>query len=84
MTYRAPELFSVEPGQEITEKIDVWVRMALSTSKAISLFQSLGCLLYGLLFFRSPFDHVHARGDSVALAVAGADRSTVKAPDDNP
>lgn len=32
-------------------------------------FQSLGCLLYALCFFSSPFDEVHERGDSIALAV---------------
>lgn len=34
--------------------------------------QSLGCLLYALCFLKSPFEAVHERGDSVALAVAGA------------
>ena len=32
--------------------------------------QSLGCLLYALCFFRSPYDEVYERGDSVALAVS--------------
>lgn len=32
--------------------------------------QSLGCLLYALYFFKSPFDDVFERGDSVALASA--------------
>ena len=31
-------------------------------------FQSLGCLLYALCFYKSPFDIVYERGDSVALA----------------
>ena len=39
--------------------------------------QSLGCVLYALCFFRSPFDIVHVRGDSVALAIAGASRATI-------
>lgn len=33
------------------------------------MFQSLGCLLYALCYFKSPFDAVYERGDSVALAV---------------
>ncbi|XP_018652062.1 serine/threonine kinase [Schistosoma mansoni] len=33
---------------------------------------SLGCLLYALIFFKSPMDFVHARGDSVALAACSA------------
>ena len=31
--------------------------------------QSLGCLLYAICFFKSPYDSVFERGDSVALAV---------------
>jgi len=31
--------------------------------------QSLGCTLYALCFYESPFDAVYQRGDSVALAV---------------
>ena len=32
-------------------------------------FQSLGCLLYAMMYFHSPYDAVYERGDSVALAV---------------
>ena len=31
--------------------------------------QSLGCLLHAICFFKSPYDAVFERGDSVALAV---------------
>jgi len=31
--------------------------------------QSLGCLLYAMCFYHSPYDEVYSRGDSVALAV---------------
>lgn len=32
-------------------------------------FQSLGCTLYAMCYFVSPFELAHQRGDSVALAV---------------
>lgn len=64
MTYRPPELFVVTAGATITEKTDIW---------------SLGCLLYALMFYKSPFDAVYERGDSVALAVQNR---TVVFPDD--
>jgi serine/threonine kinase 16 len=37
-----------------------------------------------LCFFRSPFDMVYVRGDSVPLAVVAASRQTVIVPADNP
>ena len=39
--YRAPEQIDLYSGLPITEKVDVF---------------ALGCLIYTLLFFRSPFD----------------------------
>ena len=33
------------------------------------VFQSLGCLLYALCFYKSPFDYTYEKGDSVPLAV---------------
>jgi serine/threonine protein kinase len=50
--------------------------MQLCSEKSLTsppVFQSLGCLLYALCYFKSPFDCVFERGDSVALAVQSAE-----------
>ncbi|KAK4878150.1 hypothetical protein RN001_010656 [Aquatica leii] len=54
MPYRAPELFNVKSFCVVDERTDIW---------------SLGCVFYAMCYFKSPFDAVYERGDSVALAV---------------
>lgn len=66
MPYRAPELFNVESYCMVDERTDIW---------------SLGCILYALCYFKSPFDAVYERGDSVALAVMSAN---IAFPEDAP
>jgi serine/threonine kinase 16 len=65
MPYRPPELFQVNSKCDIDERTDVW---------------SLGCLLFAICFYKSPFDCVYERGDSVALAVQS---NSVKIPKDS-
>ncbi|KAK6746050.1 hypothetical protein RB195_012271 [Necator americanus] len=59
MPYRAPELFDCHIGTVITEAADLW---------------SLGCCLYALCYFVSPFDLVYEKGNSVALAAQSPEK----------
>ncbi|XP_030436454.1 serine/threonine-protein kinase 16 isoform X2 [Gopherus evgoodei] len=54
ISYRAPELFTVERDCVIDERTDIW---------------SLGCVLYCMMFGEGPYDLIFQKGDSVALAV---------------
>ncbi|KAJ2779643.1 Serine/threonine-protein kinase env7 [Coemansia javaensis] len=58
MPYRAPELFDVQRGAEIDERVDVW---------------SLGCLLFALAYGHTPFEGpAMGPGASIALAAVNA------------
>ena len=61
MTYRPPELFQVPSECDIDERTDVWVKNYVFSVffywvLICLLFQSLGCLLYAMCFFKSPYD----------------------------
>lgn len=55
MPFRAPELFDVKTGQDLTEAVDIW---------------SLGCTLFAMAFGTSPFETAQQseHGGSVAMA----------------
>lgn len=55
--YRAPELWNVETGSTVDERVDVW---------------SLGCIAYGLAFLEGPFDRVEMQGGSFGMAISSA------------
>ncbi|CAJ0943005.1 unnamed protein product, partial [Mesorhabditis belari] len=67
MAYRGPELFNCEIGTVFGTQVDIW---------------SLGCCLYALCYFVSPFDIAHEKGNSVALAVQSP--HTISYPGDAP
>lgn len=66
IAYRPPELFCVQSYCTIDERTDIW---------------SLGCVLYAMCYFKSPFDAAYEKGDSVALAVMSGN---VTYPPDSP
>jgi len=64
-TFRPPELFDVKTGISLDERVDIW---------------GLGCILYSIAFYKSPFD-CELDGGSIALAVAAG---RVEYPEENP
>ncbi|KAF8121736.1 other/NAK protein kinase [Boletus edulis] len=59
MAYRAPELFDVNTGITLDEKVDIW---------------SLGCTLFAMAYSHSPFENTQTteQGGSIAMAVLNA------------
>lgn len=55
------------PGMHPQPK-SIFTGKVIMSSLCYFLFQSLGCVLYAMCYFKSPFDAVYERGDSVALA----------------
>ncbi|KAL9542062.1 hypothetical protein MBANPS3_008794 [Mucor bainieri] len=53
--YRAPELYDVQTGSTLDEKVDIW---------------SLGCTIYAAAYGQNPFEaSVNEMGGSIALAI---------------
>ncbi|NWH20759.1 STK16 kinase, partial [Grus americana] len=77
ISYRAPELFTVPSQCIIDERTDIWVRICpppapdppLRGCPDPAVLQSLGCVLYCMMFGEGPYDAIFQKGDSVALAV---------------
>ncbi|NXS63264.1 STK16 kinase, partial [Brachypteracias leptosomus] len=79
ISYRAPELFTVPSQCVIDERTDIWVRIHPSAPGTPqtppggcpdpAVLQSLGCMLYCMMFGEGPYDAIFQKGDSVALAV---------------
>ncbi|NXS40698.1 STK16 kinase, partial [Balaeniceps rex] len=79
ISYRAPELFTVPSQCVIDERTDIWVRIRPPGPPAPgpppwgcpdpTTLQSLGCVLYCMMFGEGPYDAIFQKGDSVALAV---------------
>ena len=53
----------------------------VANDSIFSFWQSLGCTLYAMCFYESPFDKVHQRGDSIALAAMAC---KIDIPNNNP
>jgi serine/threonine kinase 16 len=79
MAYRAPELFDVKTGTTLDEKVDIWVCGLVPWFGGSSLtdsvtMQSLGCVLFALVYLHSPFENTQTteQGGSIAMAVLNA------------
>ena len=60
----------------IDERTDIWVRICPPAPIPLpwgcpdpAALQSLGCVLYCMMFGEGPYDAIFQKGDSVALAV---------------
>ena len=79
LAYRAPEMVDLYSGKPITVSSDIWVsfrvnRFGVKIIINTLLLQALGCLLYKLCFFTTPF------GEQTLAILSG----TFTIPDNSP
>lgn len=56
LAYRAPEMIDFYQNRPISEKVDIWVSANLISDSHLHILQALGCVLYKLAFFTTPFE----------------------------
>lgn len=78
LPYRAPELVDVASNCTLTTKADIWVRdprmwqklRPVADPRHLILYQSLGCILFTMAYFETPFELMTAKGIFATLPPA--------------